>query len=72
MYSQTCLNRYLIETICSVRSKKGLDLCRLNKRRFHTLGHYSKFDLYKIPVYLGFGLDRFRCTKKCFNVDNST
>jgi len=31
----------------------------LNKQRFLTLGLYLKFALYRIPFYLGFGLERF-------------
>ena len=34
----------------------------LNEQRFTILGLYLKFGLYRIPVYLGSGLDRFHCT----------
>ena len=37
----------------------AFSLYRLNKEIFTTFGLYLDFGLYRVPVYSGFGLDRF-------------
>ena len=44
-----------------VQNRNEFRFYRLNYPIFPTLGVYLKFSLYRIPVYSGFGLDRFYC-----------
>ena len=52
----------------SVRNKQLFGLFRLNYQRFPKLGLYLKFGLNRIPVYSGFGLDRFKQDSSLFRV----
>ena len=52
----------------SVRNKQLFGLYRLNYQRFPKLGLYLKFGLNSIPVYSGFGLDRFKQDSSLFRV----
>ena len=42
-----------------VQNIPAFSLYRLNKEIFTTFGLYLNFGLYRVPVYSGFGLDRF-------------
>lgn len=44
-----------------VHNKHFIGLYGLNSLRFPTLKRYLKFNLYRISVYLGVGLDTFSC-----------
>jgi len=51
---------FLGTTFCA-QNRQVFGLNRLIWYRFPTLGLYLKFSLYSIPVYSGFGLDKFHC-----------
>ena len=60
-YNKTGLNEISSRASLCVQNRQVFGLYRLNQQRFSEWGLYVKFGLYKVPVYSGFGLERFHC-----------